>query len=81
VRARVLSADPDFQPNRDFRRDAFNVAVGVVAQTCLVAAPIFLVVRESASLAATLAVFLVSATILKKTWYDKLERTVPDAAS
>jgi Na+/proline symporter len=81
VRERVLGADPDFRPNRDFRRDAFNVAMGIVAQTCLVAAPIFLVVRESASLAATLAVFLVSATILKKTWYDKLERTAPDAAS
>ena len=81
VRERVLRADPDFRPNRDFRRDAFNVAMGIVAQTCLVAAPIFLVVREGASLAATVAVFLVSATILKKTWYDKLERTVPDAAS
>jgi Na+/proline symporter len=80
VRERVLGADPDFQPNRDFRRDAFNVVMGIVAQTCLVAAPIFLVVRENASLAATLAVFLVSATILKKTWYDKLERTVPHAA-
>jgi hypothetical protein len=53
----------------------FNVFIGIIAQTCLVAAPIFLVIRESMSLAASLAVFGISAMILKKTWYDKLERT------
>ena len=80
VRDRVEAADPSFQRNRDFRRDMFNVAVGIVAQTCLVAAPIYLVVRDNSSLAATIAVFLVSAAILKKTWYDRLEREAPDAA-
>jgi Na+/proline symporter len=79
VRARVEAADPAFRRNRDFPRDMFNVAIGIVAQTCLVAAPIFLVVRDNGSLAATTAVLLVSAVILKKTWYDRLERTVPDA--
>jgi Na+/proline symporter len=81
VRKRVLEADPAFEPNRDFRRDMFNVTVGIIAQTCLGAAPIFLVIREMTSLAATLTVFLVSAVILKKTWFDRLERTVPDAAA
>ena len=81
VRERVLSADPDFEPNRDFRRDMFNVTVGIIAQTCLVAAPIFLVTRENASLAATMTVFLISAAVLKKTWYDRLDRTVPDATA
>jgi hypothetical protein len=51
----------------------FNVAIGIVAQTCLVAAPIFLVIRENGSLATTVAIFAVSAIILKKTWYDRLE--------
>jgi solute:Na+ symporter, SSS family len=81
VHRQVIAEDPDFRRNEDFRRDMFNVAVGIVAQTCLVAAPIFLVIRENTSLAATLAVFFVSATILKKTWFDRLERTVPDATA
>jgi hypothetical protein len=81
VYRQVIAEDPDFRRNEDFGRDMFNVAVGIVAQTCLVAAPIFLVIRENSSLAATLAVFFVSAVILKKTWFDRLERTVPDATA
>jgi hypothetical protein len=76
----VVAEDPAFRRNEDFGRDMFNVAVGVVAQTCLVAAPIFLVVRENSSLAMTMLVFGVSALILKRTWYDRLEDT-PAAVS
>jgi len=77
VYRQVVAKDPDFERNRDFGRDMFNVAIGIVAQTCLVAAPIFLVVRENGSLATTLAVFAVSTLILKKTWYDRLEDGSP----
>ncbi|HLT90868.1 MAG TPA: sodium:solute symporter family protein [Woeseiaceae bacterium] len=76
----VVADDPRFEANRSFRRDMFNVVVGIVAQTCLVAAPVFFVIRENASLVATLAVFGVSATILKKTWYDRLEKAPAEAA-
>ena len=75
----VINEDPDFLRNTDFKRDMFNVALGIIAQTCLVAAPIFLVIRENGSLAMTLAVFGVCAMILKKTWYDHLEETSPNA--
>lgn len=71
----VVADDPAFQRNENFSRDMFNVAVGIVAQTCLVAAPIFLVIRNHYSLAATLGIFTVSAFVLKKTWYDKLDQT------
>ena len=81
VRDRVLESDPAFAPNRDFRRDMFNVTIGIIAQTCLVAAPIFLVIRETTSLVTTLAIFFVSAAVLKKSWFDHLESTVPDAAA
>jgi len=69
----VLEDDPEFRRNKNFTRDMFNVSVGIIAQTCLVAAPIFLVIRENVSLASTLALFGACALILKKTWYDKLE--------
>ena len=70
----VIAEDPDFQRNTDFKRDMFNVFVGIIAQTTLVAAPIFLVVGENASLATSLVVFAICAGIMKKTWYDKLEK-------
>jgi len=78
VRKMVLADDPEFQRNADFRRDMLNVGIGIVAQTCLVAAPIYLVIRDSTSLVATLAVFAVCAVILKKTWYNHLEESIPD---
>jgi Na+/proline symporter len=73
VREQVEKDDPDFHRNTDFGRDMFNVVVGIAAQTCLVAAPIFLVTRELPSLAATLLVFAACAGILKVTWYNRLE--------
>ncbi len=79
VHAMVVAEDPDFERNMDFKRDMFNVTIGIIAQTCLVAAPIFLVVRENASLATTLVVFAICAGILKKTWFDKLEGTPANA--
>jgi Na+/proline symporter len=69
----VVAEDPSFERNMDFKRDMMNVAIGIVAQTCLVAAPIFLVIGENTSLATTLVVFAICAGIMKKTWYDKLE--------
>lgn len=75
----VIAEDPSFERNKDFKRDMFNVTIGILAQTCLVAAPIFLVVRENASLATTLVVFAICAGILKKTWFDKLEGAPADA--
>lgn len=81
VHEMVAAEDPSFERNRDFPRDMFNVATGIVAQTCLVAAPIFLVIRDNASLAMTIGVFSACALVLKKTWYDKLNGTPANAPS
>jgi len=78
VHKMVLEDDPTFERNKNFKMDMFNVAIGIIAQTCLVAAPIFLVIRENMSLASTLVVFGVCALILKKTWFDKLEGETPN---
>jgi solute:Na+ symporter, SSS family len=78
IHARVIAEDPGFRRNKDFGRDMFNVVVGIVAQTCLVAAPIYLVIRENTGLVATLVVFAICAGVLKKTWYDRLDTAPPD---
>jgi hypothetical protein len=78
IRDKVMADNPEFEPNGDFRRDAFNVVVGVIAQTCLVAAPIYFVIRENSSFVATIVVFAICAAVLKKTWYDRLDTALPD---
>ncbi|MBI5386868.1 MAG: Na+:solute symporter [Verrucomicrobia bacterium] len=64
--------NPAFQPNRDFPRDMFNVAVGLVWQTSLVTSPIYLVIQHWREMWISLAVCAVTSLILKFTWYDKL---------
>jgi len=72
VLRQVLKEDPSFQPNPDFRRDMFNVAVGICWQTSLVALPVYVVIRNVAAAATTLAVVIVTSAVLKFTWYDHL---------
>jgi SSS family solute:Na+ symporter len=77
VRDRVMAADPRFEPNRNFRRDAFNVVIGTIWQIGLVALPIYLVMRNWVSFGAVLAIIAVTSLILKRSWYDRLEADAP----
>jgi len=77
---KVLAEDPGFQRNRDFPRDALNIAAGIVWQVALVVLPMYVVIREFRRAALTLAVVLLTSVILKFTWYDHLnEREVQEA--
>jgi SSS family solute:Na+ symporter len=78
IHAKVVAEDPSFERNKDFGRDMFNVTIGIIAQTCLVAAPIYLVIRENTSFIAALVVFAICASVLKITWYDRLDDAPPD---
>jgi Na+/proline symporter len=72
VLARCRAETPGFEPNRDLRRDAFNLGVGIVWQVSMVAAPIYLVIQQYGRLALALLVFAGTSLILKFTWYDRL---------
>ncbi len=72
VREAVLQADPSFAVNRNFRRDMFNVVIGIGVQTSLVVLPIYVILRRFDGIAACLALIAVGGVILKKTWYDRL---------
>ncbi|MGD0577831.1 MAG: sodium:solute symporter family protein [Bryobacteraceae bacterium] len=69
---KCLAEDPSFQRNREFRRDTFNIAVGLVWQTSLVTGPIYLAIQHWHEMWVSLAVFLVTSLILKFSWYDHL---------
>ena len=70
---KVQQRYPEFKPNRNFKYDMFNVAVGIVWQTSLVVLPIYLVIHETTSMLVSLAIVLVTSAILKFSWWDKLD--------
>lgn len=74
----VAAENPDFKANKAFKRDMFNVAVGIIWQTSLVALPIYLVIQEKMSVLYAGLVLLVTSWVLKKNWYDKLEEDEPE---
>lgn len=69
-----MAEDPDFKRNTNFKRDMFNVAIGVVWQTSLVIFPIYLVLMQVVPTIIAIGVALICSLILKKTWFDKLPK-------
>jgi SSS family solute:Na+ symporter len=73
VHDRVALTHPGLVRNKNFRRDMFNVAVGIVWQTALTATGILLVLRDWRALTISVSLVVVSAVILKFTWYNRIE--------
>ena len=73
IHEKVVAEHPDFVGNKNFRRDVFNVGVGITWQFSLVLFPIYLLVFNFSAMAVAIAVVVVTTVILKKNWYDKLE--------
>ena len=81
VLQKVLAVDPKFIPNRNFKRDVFNIFVGITWQITLMVTPVFLVIREYTSLLISVSVMLVASAILKFNWWNKLEASYGDKSS
>ena len=69
----VLQDQPNFQANKRFKIDMFNVVLGIVAQCCLTLLPMYLVMWMKLPLIITIAILFVIIVILKRTWWNKLE--------
>lgn len=74
VKKKVIAENPGFVPNKNFKKDMFNVLVGTIAQTALVALPIYIILKDTLPMWITIIITLVSGFILKKTWWDKLPK-------
>jgi Na+/proline symporter len=72
IKQKVMAENPGFVPNKNFKRDMFNVVIGTIAQTALVALPIYLVLKQTLPLVVTIVITIVCGFILKKTWWDRL---------
>ncbi|MFH1195351.1 MAG: sodium:solute symporter family protein [bacterium] len=68
----VIAENPDFKRNKNFKKDMFNVIIGTIWQTSLVALPMYFVFHEFVACLITFLIAIVLSFILKKTWYDKL---------
>jgi hypothetical protein len=73
VHEKVVRDDPSFRENKDFRRDMFNITVGIIWQCSLVVFPVFLVIREWIPFIISVGVMIISTLILRVTWWKKLK--------
>jgi solute:Na+ symporter, SSS family len=72
IKRKVLAENPGFKPNKNFKIDMFNVVIGTIAQTALVALPIYIVLRDTLPIWITIIITVICGFILKKTWWDRL---------
>ncbi len=73
VRAAAQQEYGEIKANPHFKRDMVNVAVGIVWQTSLVAAPIFLVIHKWNEFGFAMGLAAVCALLLWKNWYQHLQ--------
>lgn len=71
---KVVAKYPKVKENKNFKRDMFNVCVGIVWQMCLTIIPMYLVIKDGMPLITSILVLLITSLVLKKNWYDKMDR-------
>jgi Na+/proline symporter len=70
----LKAEDLAFEKNNDFWKDMLNCAIGIVWQSSMILLPIFFIIRDYPKAITALLVFLVTTTILKFTWLDKVRK-------
>lgn len=73
IHDKLAAQEPGIQSNKDFGRDMLNVIIGIIWQTAITAAPIFLVIKQYDMFIITLILIAICSWILKINWYDKLK--------
>jgi hypothetical protein len=68
-----MKDNPAFEGNKDFKRDMFNIVVGICWQSSLVAFPVFLILREWKSFFITIVIVAITSIILKFNWWNRLK--------
>jgi Na+/proline symporter len=68
----VVMEDAEFTGNMNFRRDMFNIVLGIIAQLCLTLLPMYIVLGLKMPLVVNTALLLGIIFVLKKTWWDRL---------
>jgi Na+/proline symporter len=72
IHEKVVAEDPNFEGNKDFWRDMFNIVVGTIGQTTLMIFPIYIVLKKTLPMWITLVIIAICFIIMKRTWWDRL---------
>ena len=81
VHDRLQATHPNLAANRDWPRDSFNVAVGIVWQTSLTAGGIYLVLQNYPRFGLAMVIAVACMAVLKVSWYDRLQDYPDDVAA
>lgn len=71
---KAIARYPEVKRNTNFKRDMFNVGIGIVWQSCLTIIPMYIVIKEGFPLITSIIILGITTLILKKNWYDKMNR-------
>ncbi len=72
VHAKVVAEDTSFTGNKNFRRNSFNIVLGMVGQLCLTLLPMYIILWLKGPLLITVVLLAIIIWILKRTWWDRL---------
>ncbi len=72
IHNKVIKDDPTFVNDSNFKLDMFNVVLGTIVQTAIVAFSIYFILMKWFALGIVVLIILIGGFIMKKTWYDKL---------
>ena len=72
IKREVMAEHPDFVPNREGRRDAVNIVIGIAWQFSQVVIPIYFMIRENYQAMGWVIVLVTTTWMLKKNWWNKL---------
>ena len=70
---RLVADRPDTERNTSFYKDALNVGVGIIAQTLLVAVPLYLLLHRYSEMLLCLVLLGACGIWLKYRWWDTLD--------
>ncbi len=78
IHDKVVKEYPDFEKNKDFKRDMFNVIIGIVWQLSLMLVPVYMIIRKFEFMVIGIGILIITTGILKFNWWDKLEKSFGD---
>ncbi|MBB3699173.1 Na+:solute symporter [Flammeovirga yaeyamensis] len=73
ISEKCKALNPNFQANKDFKRDMVNCAVGAIWQLSLHLIPVYIIIRDFSAVSLSLLLMLGTMAWLKYKWYDKME--------
>lgn len=74
IAEKAIARYPEVKRNTNFKRDMFNVVIGIVWQCSLTIIPMYIVIKEGFPLFTSILILAITTLILKKNWYDKMNR-------